>query len=159
MNSIHPHKVYTSPMRKLVRFFEQSRDGWKKKCRAAKAEVKRLTQRVQRLEQSRATWKSRVQTLEEELARSQAQAQALAHEVERLQASNQEVPSSPPRPAALAVRLWHQHYSLGHLELFLGLVLSASVSLRGASQTLSVMFAFFQLEAPVPRWQTGRLWL
>jgi hypothetical protein len=159
MNSIHPNKVYTSPMRKLVRFFEQSRDGWKKKCRAAKAEVKRLTQRVQRLEQSRAAWKSRVQTLEEELARSQAQAQALAHEVERLQASNQGVPPSPPRLAALAVRLWHQHYSLGHLELFLGLVLSASVSLRGASQTLSVVFAFFQLEAPVPRWQTGRLWL
>ena len=59
----------------------------------------------------------------------------------------------------MAVRLAHQHYSLGHLELFLELVLSAGVSLRGASQTLAIVFAFFQLEVAVPTWQTGRLWL
>ena len=159
MNSIHPNKVYTSPVRKLVRFFEQSRDQWKRKCRAAKAKVKRLAQRVQRLEQSRANWKGRAKTLEQELARSQAQAHALAREVERLRALRREGARVPQGPAALAVRPSHQHYSVGHLELFLELVLSAGVSLRGASQTLSVVFAFFQLEAPVPTWQTGRLWL
>jgi hypothetical protein len=159
MNSIHPNKVYTSPVRKLVRFFEQSRDQWKKKCRAAKAEIKRLAQQVKRLKQSRAHWKSRAKTLEQELARSQAQAQAFAREVERLQAESLESREFPSRPAAMAVRLSHQHYSVGHWELFLALVLSAGVSLRGASQTLSVVFAFFQLEVPVPTWQTGRLWL
>jgi hypothetical protein len=159
MNSIHPNKVYTSPMRKLIRFFEQSRDRWKKKCRAAKAQVKRLVQQVQRLEQSRGYWKSRAKTLEQALARSQAQAQAFAREVERLHPKSLEVPVFPRGPAALAVRPSHQHYSLGHLELFLELVLSAGVSLRGASQTLSIVFAFFQLEVAVPTWQTGRLWL
>jgi hypothetical protein len=159
MNSIHPNKVYTSPMRKLVRFFEQSRDQWKKKCRMAKAKVKRLTQQVKRLEQSRAYWKSRAKTLEQELARCQAPAQALASDVERLQQKNLEVPLFPLGQAAFAVRPSHQHYSLGHMGLFLELVLSAVVSLRGASHTLAIVFAFFQLELQVSTWQTGRLWL
>jgi hypothetical protein len=141
MDSIHPNKVYTSPMRKLVRFFEQSRDQWKKKCRAAKAEIKRLAQQVKRLKQSRANWKSRAKTLE------------------RLRAPRREGTVVLSGPTALAVRSPHQHYSVGHLALFLELVLSAGASLRGASQTLSVVFAFFQLEVPVPTWQTGRLWL
>jgi len=33
---------YKSPQRKLVRFFEKSRDQWKAKCQTAKFTVKRL---------------------------------------------------------------------------------------------------------------------
>jgi hypothetical protein len=79
--------------------------------------------------------------------------------MERLRAKNREVPPFPLGQAALAVRPSHQHYSLGQLGLCLELVLSAGVSLRGASHTLAIVFAFFQLALPVPTWQTGRLWL
>ena len=34
------HTTYKSPQRKLVKFFQRSRDQWKAKCRGAKAEVK-----------------------------------------------------------------------------------------------------------------------
>ncbi|MBM3130865.1 MAG: hypothetical protein FJ009_19835 [Chloroflexi bacterium] len=50
-------KTYTSPQRKLLRFFEKSRNQWKTKCRDAKSKVKRLSERVRFLEESRDRWK------------------------------------------------------------------------------------------------------
>jgi hypothetical protein len=64
---------YKSPMRKLIRFFEKSRDQWKAKCQTAKATVKRLQNRVRYLEQSKAAWKQRAQQLECEVAQLRAQ--------------------------------------------------------------------------------------
>ncbi len=68
-------KEYKSPQRKLVKFFEKSRDQWKSKCIEAKATVKRLKNRVRFLEKSKDQWKSRVKELEEELAQMKAKEQ------------------------------------------------------------------------------------
>jgi hypothetical protein len=46
---------YTSPPRKLIRFFHKSRDQWKAKCQEAKVVVKRLENRVRFLEKSKDT--------------------------------------------------------------------------------------------------------
>jgi len=59
---------YSSPPRKLLRFFLKSRDQWKAKCQRSKARVKRLENRVRFLEKSKAEWKARAQTLEAEKA-------------------------------------------------------------------------------------------
>src|SRR5262245_25995009 len=67
---------YKSPQRKLVRFFEKSRMQWKAKCRAAKATIKVLKNRIQFLEESKARWKRRAQALEAEVARLRAAGQA-----------------------------------------------------------------------------------
>lgn len=67
---------YTSPPRKLLRFFLKSRDQWKDKCQRAKATVKRLENRVCFLEKSKEAWKSKAQALERENAHLKAQAQA-----------------------------------------------------------------------------------
>ena len=66
-------KVYTSPRRKLVRFFEKSRDQWKAKCLEAKASAKGLKHRIRYLEQSKEEWKTKAKELEQELARMKAQ--------------------------------------------------------------------------------------
>lgn len=78
---------YRSPRGKLLKFFKQSRDQWKAKCRVAKAQVKGLQNRLRWVEKSKASWKQRVQGLERELARVQAEQRALAHEVETLKKS------------------------------------------------------------------------
>ena len=65
---------YTSPPRKLLRFFLKSRDQWKAKCQRAKATVKRLENRVRFLETSKEHWKSKAQALEKENAHLKAQA-------------------------------------------------------------------------------------
>ena len=63
-----------SPVRKLVRFFRSSRDGWKAKYQESKRENKRLSNQVRAVEKSREHWKQiakaegrRVRGLEREL--------------------------------------------------------------------------------------------
>ncbi|MCP4460827.1 MAG: hypothetical protein GY816_22810, partial [Cytophagales bacterium] len=50
-------------------------------------------------------------------------------------------------------------YSIGHIQLFLSLVLSASTSLRGTSKSLEIVFKFFGIQQRCPSFQIGRLWL
>ena len=50
-------KEFRSPQAKLLRFFERSRNGWKRKCRKAKDDVKRLSNNVADLRRSRSRWK------------------------------------------------------------------------------------------------------
>jgi chromosome segregation ATPase len=64
MKSATTDKVYTSPVRKLARFFEKSRDQWKAKCRKAKATIKLLKNRVRFLEKSREQWREKARELE-----------------------------------------------------------------------------------------------
>ena len=53
----------------------------------------------------------------------------------------------------------HHTYSIGHIHLFLSLVLSSSTSLRAASRVIEMIASFFKLPLSVPSWYTGRLWL
>jgi flagellar biosynthesis chaperone FliJ len=62
MEITHPRE-YKSPRRKLLRFFEKSRDKWKLKYREVKKVLKRLTNRIRFLERSKAEYKQRVEEL------------------------------------------------------------------------------------------------
>ena len=64
-------KEYKSPRRKLVKFFEKSRDQWKAKCVSSKAIVKKLKNRVRYLESSKEKWKRKAIKLEKELSSTQ----------------------------------------------------------------------------------------
>ncbi|MCP4374469.1 MAG: hypothetical protein GY797_41160 [Deltaproteobacteria bacterium] len=66
-------KTYKSSTRKLVRFFEKSRDQWKTKCMETKATAKGLKHRIRYLEQNKVEWKTKAKELEKELARMKAQ--------------------------------------------------------------------------------------
>jgi predicted nuclease with TOPRIM domain len=85
MQSAVKDKTYKSPVRKLARFFEKSRDQWKSKHRRTKASVKRLKNRVRFLDKSKEQWKSRVQEPEIEVARLKAREQDLEQAVEALE--------------------------------------------------------------------------
>ena len=75
---------YSSPPRKLLRFFLKSRDQWKAKCQRAKATVKRLENRVRFLEKSKDEWKSKARALEKENTRLKGQVQQGEIQGERL---------------------------------------------------------------------------
>ena len=67
-------KELRSPVRKLVRFFRSSRDGWKAKCQEWKRNNKKLSNQVRAVEKSREHWRQiakaerqRVRQLEREL--------------------------------------------------------------------------------------------
>ena len=72
---------YKSPRRKLVKFFEKSRDQWKEKCSEAKKKVKQLNNRVRFLENSKEQLKNQKKALEAELA--QVKAQERLREIEK----------------------------------------------------------------------------
>ena len=57
---------FRSPLSKLLRFFQSSRNKWKEKCLQAKGERKRLKQRVGKLEASRDHWKEKCRQLQAE---------------------------------------------------------------------------------------------
>ena len=60
-------KQHRSPIKKLVKFFEQSRDNWKAKCLEAKRRVKLLHTKVADLRASRERWKQEAKQLRAEL--------------------------------------------------------------------------------------------
>lgn len=64
-------KAYRSPQSKLVRFFERSRDNWKRKCQDRMVRMKRLASRLEKMRSGRNRWRERAQSLEAELARVQ----------------------------------------------------------------------------------------
>ena len=78
-------KTYKSPLRKLTRFFEQSRDGWKEKYGNVKTQNKFLQNRVLYLKKTKARWKQEALQLREEvnLLRSEVSKRGTLHEEEK----------------------------------------------------------------------------
>ena len=73
--------TFTSPLRKLARFFHHSRDSWKEKCQKAKAAVKGLKNQIYALKKCRDEWKERANQQEQELNQ-------LRHELEEQKTYN-----------------------------------------------------------------------
>ncbi len=72
MSQASQHKLYKSPQRKLVQFFEKSRNQWKTKYFETKSVMKRLQNRIRFLEKSREHWKKKAKEHERELIKMHA---------------------------------------------------------------------------------------
>jgi len=70
--------VYSSPLKKLTRFFRKSRDGWKRKCLGAKQALKLLQNQVRAVQRSREEWKQRCQEQRSRIAELEAELQKTA---------------------------------------------------------------------------------
>lgn len=68
---------FTSPVSKLVRFFESSRDGWKQKHRELKRACKLLMNQTRAVEKSRESWRERVATAEQRVAELEREIESL----------------------------------------------------------------------------------
>jgi hypothetical protein len=160
METALPSKTYKTPPRKLARFFEKSRNRWKDKYREAKRTVKRLKNRVRFLEKSKASARSQVKELKAELVRMHTRHQALEKQVATLKqmAARSALPATSGSED-LALVPFHHHYSVGLVNLFVSMVLSAAASLRCAGQVMQIVLSTFQLPWTAPSWSAGRLWL
>ncbi len=152
------YKAYKSPVRKLVQFFEESRDRWKAKCIEAKAQVKGLKNRVRFLEESRARWaeQAKVQAAAvEELKRTKARLEREVSELKVREQAEEEMGGM----AAFAIIPSHHTYSVGHVALFIDLVLSGATSLRATVRVFESVTTAFGLGLRSPTWFAVRLWL
>jgi len=57
---------WKSPLRKLLRFFQQSRDRWKAKYAAKQQQCKLLGNQVRAVEKSRAEWRDAAEQAQQE---------------------------------------------------------------------------------------------
>jgi hypothetical protein len=73
MNATVDRKEYSSPWHKLARFFEKSRDGWKRKYQEAKTVAKRLVNQIAKLKESRDRWKALARQYRAEVRQLQRQ--------------------------------------------------------------------------------------
>jgi len=60
-------KTYKSPLKRLVKFFEESRDRWKSKYFEKSKELKRAKNQINDLKQRKEGWKERAKKAEDEL--------------------------------------------------------------------------------------------
>ena len=134
-------RSYKSPVRKLIRFFEESRNHWKAKCASAKHQIKLLKNKIRYLEKRKADLNKKVKELENKL--------------EELQ---QKTATTPGAEKFDIIPAFHT-YSIAHICLFLEFVLSGGASLRGASRILGIITSFMSLGESTPSWYTGRFWL
>jgi len=65
--------TYKSPVRKLVKFFEQSRDQWKEKHQTTKKTNKYLKNRIRTLQTSKAKWREEALDLRKQLKKATKQ--------------------------------------------------------------------------------------
>ncbi|MDY6894326.1 MAG: hypothetical protein SVO01_02745 [Thermotogota bacterium] len=79
-----PTKNYKSPRRKLVKFFETSRDKWKEKCLDAKYQIKLLKSKIRNLENSKAKYKNRAKEYEAKLKKLEKQARKMEQEMQEI---------------------------------------------------------------------------
>ena len=77
-------KTYSSPQRKLVKFFERSRNRWKAKSQTAKTVLKRLGTRLRRVERRNADYQQQLGVLQTQVAEWQAKQEATVRELEEL---------------------------------------------------------------------------
>src|SRR4029450_8272046 len=150
-----PRQTYKSPHAQLIRFFERSRNRWKAKCLEAKASRKGLQNRVRFFQRSTDGWRGRRRDLEAELKTLKVQLRARAQELEAMKPSRPE-PTSPVGTGMAVFRqaLPYHTYAVGHVILFVSLVLSTATSLRGANQVIALMRSMFALPGATPSWST-----
>jgi hypothetical protein len=70
-------REYSSPLRKLTRFFCKSRNRWKQKCLDAKHGNKLLRNQVRAVERSREQWKRKVEEQERRIEELEAELQKI----------------------------------------------------------------------------------
>ena len=65
-------KVFRSPVTKLVKFFESSRDDWKAKHHQLKRQLKLEQNQVRAVEKSREAWRTRAEVAEQRVRELEA---------------------------------------------------------------------------------------
>ncbi|NOQ34714.1 MAG: hypothetical protein GQ569_02330 [Methylococcaceae bacterium] len=148
--------LYKSPLRKLVQFFEKSRDSWKAKSLKNKKENRQLKKKLRTLETSKKRWKDEAINLRKQLKNLEQTTEIIENDlVESKKKQELMVVESPLNE----INVPYHKYSATTILLLLQFVLSA-ISLRGSSRVLSLVNDVLKqpLES-VPSWFSVRIWL
>lgn len=93
--------AFRSPLRKLVVFFQASRDNWKEKCQQVKYQFKLLKRRFENLQKNRNLWQQRSRDAETQCDQLQDRCEHLHAQNQKLQARIETL----PKKGAIASKL------------------------------------------------------
>lgn len=164
---------YKSPMHKLIRFFEKSRDEWREKAKKRSYENKILRKRIKYLESNRDSLKEKAEKLQNDLNKVKTNSQdkkssdkntngkpekknsekMIIHQEELLLSAAKR--SEP----LLEEKLTNHKYSVSVMLASIMMVLSSATSIRSAPVSLKTALSFFGVSIPIPSWSTVRLWI
>ena len=65
-------RVFKSPVAKLLKFFESSRDGWKDRHHEVRRQLKKEQNQVRAVEKSREAWRTRAESAEQRVRELEA---------------------------------------------------------------------------------------
>jgi hypothetical protein len=163
MKEIHKEeKQYKSPQRKLVKFFEKSRDQWKDKCLDAKTKIRRFSNRIRFLEGSKKKLKNQVKELKAEISRMKSDIQEKEDEFELLKkktGEKNEKTDSSGYPEEFGIVPFRHTYSVGQILLSVLSVLSGATGFRGAETVTEIFVSVLGLPFSCPSWSSVRMWL
>ena len=143
-------KGYKSSLSRLVRYFKQSRDKWKKRAKERQKKVRALETKVRDLSRSRAHWKQTAKQAQRELKQHQAEQDEAGQSVEN--EAEPEVEAS--QEADKVSRASGHHYPVYVVHLALGQILHSLNSLRGSQKTFELFSQYFAVDSPSDRKST-----
>lgn len=145
-------KKYKTPTRKLCKLFLKSRNKWRLKYQNAKKDIKNL-KNLNRYSKNRIKQlKMYIKELETKLAQVEQKI-----DIYQKQNNSQQTEDYLPIPFR---DVPHKHtYSIGHIMLFISLVLFAGISMRGAAKAIEIFILQMQMNLLIPSWYAGRFWL
>lgn len=153
-------KSYTSPQRKLVKFFERSRDRWKAKSREAKTALKRLGTQLRRSQRRNVEYQQQLAVLQTQVVEWQAKQAQTANELEALKKKGSSSKQEGLTGGMFQGERVRQHqYSVPQVLVVVALVVSTATSLRSAGRALAVIQECAGVVPESPSWSSTRLWL
>ena len=155
-------KQYKSPQKKLVKFFEKSRDQWKDKCLDAKTKIRRLSNRIRFLEDSKKKLKDQAKELKAEISRMRSERQKNEKDFEELKKKTDDENGETDisgYPEEFGIVPFRHTYSVGQIMLSVLSVLSGATGFRGAESVTEIFVSLLKLPFSCPSWSSVRLWL
>ena len=138
------YQNYKSPMKKLIRFFQISRDNWKEKYLILKKDIKRFKNRIYDLEKRKESWKQEALNGREKIKSLQLEIQGF----ENIEPIKKKTKSKPVKPH-------NYNFNLKPISNFISFVVNCSSSMRCAVKSLHVV----NKSQKLPSVSTGRMWL
>ena len=144
------------PIRKLVKFFEKSRDDWKAKSLTHKKENRQLKRKLCTLEIAKKRWKDEAIALRSQVKNFEKSSKKIKSDLAISQKKTELIIFDSPLKE---VHIPNHTYSATTIFLLLQFVLSA-ISFRGSVRALSIVNDVFgQTLDKIPSWSSVRMWL
>jgi len=149
---------YKSPLRKLVKFFENSRDNWKQKYQQARKDIKSLKNKRYYQQQKQRSQEQRLMVLSMENKALRASLAALEQQQQKDAAFNEKAEHLLEATSAFDQKIAHHQYSVGLIQMLLQLVFDGANHLRTSARSMAIMGNVLPDIDTDVSWYSVRLW-